>query len=186
MSTTHTPFEQFIHDMTDLTTARRQASDAELAETTGALLRELIGRPNILPEEFMHAPAGTGSRGRYVLHRCPTFTVSSIVWAPGEVAEPHNHETWGAIGVVSNRIEERRYEEIGDSRIRPLEHHAVPHGAVSLLIPDDDIHSMHNLTKQETVEIHVYGKDLTGLRRRRWSLDGDDMKEFASGKYANC
>jgi predicted metal-dependent enzyme (double-stranded beta helix superfamily) len=186
VTTTHTPLEQFVHDMTELTTAQQRPTDQELAETTGSLLQALIERPGFLPEEFMHAPKEGGSRGRYLLHRCPTFTVSSIVWAPGEVAEPHNHETWGAIGVVSNRIEERRYEEIENSRIRALDHHSVPHGAVSLLIPDDDIHSMHNLTEQETVEIHVYGQDLTGLRRKRWSLDGDDMREFASGKYANC
>jgi predicted metal-dependent enzyme (double-stranded beta helix superfamily) len=178
-----TTLEQFIHDMADLT-ASSQLSDQELAETTGSLLQELIERPNVLPEEFMHA--GSNSRGRFLLHRSPTFTVSSIVWAPGEVAEPHNHETWGAIGVLSNTIEERRYEEVEDDRLRPLTHHALRRSAVSLLIPDGDIHSMHNLTKQETVEIHVYGKDLTGLQRKRWSLDGDDMKEFASGKYANC
>jgi predicted metal-dependent enzyme (double-stranded beta helix superfamily) len=186
MTKTYTPLEQFIHDMTDLTTSQQRRSDQELAETTGALLQTLIERPDILPEEFMHSPKGGNSRGRYILHRCPSFTVSSIVWAPGEVAEPHNHETWGAIGLVSNLIEERRYEEIESDRIRPLEHNTWGHGAVSLLIPDDDIHSMHNLTRQETVEIHVYGKDLTGLQRKRWSLEGNDMKEFASGKYANC
>lgn len=178
-----TPLEQFINDMTDLTEGT-QLSEQELAETTGRLLEELIDQPQVVPERFMQAEDGT--RGRYILHRAPTFTVSSIVWAPGEVAEPHNHETWGAIGVLANTIEERRYEKVTDDRIRPLDHQACGRGAVSLLIPDDDIHSMHNLTKRETVEIHVYGKDLTGLTRKRWSLDGDDMKEFASGKYANC
>lgn len=183
---TATLLRQFHHDMTDLTAPDQDTTDAELAAATGTLLEKLIDHPDVLPEEFMHMHPNGQTRGRYILHRSPTFTVSSIVWAPGEVAEPHNHETWGAIGLVSNRIEERRYELAPNELIRPVDHHALSHGAVSLLVPDEDIHSMHNLSKTETVEIHVYGKDLSGLQRKKWTLEGDRMSEFASGKYANC
>ena len=183
---TTTLLSQFFHDMTDLTTSGEVTPDAELATATGALLEELIDHPDVLPEHYMHMHPNGQTRGRYILHRSPTFTASAIVWAPGEVADPHNHETWGAIGLLSNRIEERRYELQPDELIRPVDHHALSHGAVSLLVPDDDIHSMHNLSQVETVEIHVYGKDLTGLQRKKWTLESDHMKEFASGKYANC
>ena len=87
---------------------------------------------------------------------------------------------------MSNRIEERRYERAGEDRVRPVDHQRHDRGAVSVLVPDDDIHSMHNLTREDTVEIHVYGKDLTGLLRKRWSLEGDDMKDLVSSKYFNC
>lgn len=183
MSTTL--LEQFFRDMEDLT-RNTTLSDEELATTTGRLLEQIVDRPDVLPEQFTRRSDASGRRGRYILHRSPGFTVSSIVWAPGEVAEPHNHETWGAIGLVSNRIEERRYELQPSDLIRPVDHHELAHGAVSLLIPDEDIHSMHNLTKTDTVEIHVYGKDLTGLQRKKWTLEGDQMTQFESGKYANC
>lgn len=181
-----TPLDQFIEDVRDITTASEVPGDEELATTVGALLQELVVRPGAVPEPFTHRSDEHGGRGRWILHRSPTFTVSSIVWAPGEVAPPHTHETWGVIGLVSNRIEERRYERAGDDRIRPVDHQRHDRGAVSLLVPDDDIHSMHNLTREETVEIHVYGKDLTGLLRKRWSLEGDDMKDLVSSKYFNC
>ncbi|MEO3806586.1 cysteine dioxygenase family protein [Nonomuraea sp. B1E8] len=180
------PLHQFIHDLRELTTAKERLPEDALATTVGDLLAELVTRPNPVPAEFTVRSALHGGRGRYILHRSPTFTISSIVWAPGEVAPPHTHETWGAIGLVSNRIEERRYELNGDDTVRPVEHHRHDRGAVSVLIPDDDIHSMHNLTDTETVEIHVYGKDLTGLVRRRWTVEGQDMREFSSGKYMNC
>lgn len=181
-----TPLEQFVHDLRDLTTAENQLADDELATTVAELLQELVTRPDPIPEEFTRRSAAHGGRGRYLLHRAPTFTISSIVWEPGEVAPPHTHETWGAIGLIANRIEERRYELRADQTVRPVEHHRHDRGAVSVLVPDDDIHSMHNLTGADTVEIHVYGKDLTGLTRRRWSLEGHDMRDFASEKYFNC
>ena len=58
-------------------------------------------------------------------------------------------------------------------------------GAVSRLVPGDDIHAMHNPTERDTVEIHVYGKDLTGLKRKTWDADGRE-KVLVSPKYFNC
>lgn len=181
-----TPLEQFIEDVRDLTTASQVPADEELAETVSELLQELVVQPGAVPEQFTRRSAEHGGRGRWILHRAPTFTISSIVWAPGEVAPPHTHETWGAIGLVANQIEERRYERVEEDRVRPVHHEKHRRGAVSVLVPDDDIHSMHNLTGEDTVEIHVYGKDLTGLLRKRWSLEGDDMKDLVSSKYFNC
>ncbi len=181
-----TPLEQFIADVHDITSAENTPDDEALAMVVGTLLQELVAQPYAVPAQFAQRSSQHGGRGRYILHREPSFTVSSIVWAPGEVAAPHTHETWGAIGLVTNGIEERRYEERDDHTLNPLEHERHDPGAVSLLVPDDDIHSMHNLTLKDTVEIHVYGKDLTGLRRRRWSLDGHDVRDFVSDKYFNC
>jgi len=44
---------------------------------------------------------------------------------------------------------------------------------------------MHNPTDRDTVEIHVYGKDLAGLERKTWSADGA-VKPLVSPKYLNC
>ena len=58
-------------------------------------------------------------------------------------------------------------------------------GAVSRLIPGDEVHRMHNPTQRDTAEIHVYGKDLVDLRRKMWSDDGIE-KPLVSTKYLNC
>jgi predicted metal-dependent enzyme (double-stranded beta helix superfamily) len=58
-------------------------------------------------------------------------------------------------------------------------------GAVSCLVPDDEVHRMYNPTARDTVEIHVYGRDLAGLPRRTWAEDGTE-KPLVSPKYLNC
>jgi predicted metal-dependent enzyme (double-stranded beta helix superfamily) len=59
-------------------------------------------------------------------------------------------------------------------------------GAVSRLVPPtDEVHAMHNPTTRDTVEIHVYGKDLYGLSRKTWSEDGR-VSPLVSPKYINC
>jgi predicted metal-dependent enzyme (double-stranded beta helix superfamily) len=116
--------------------------------------------------------------------------VTSVVWAPGETAPAHNHETWGVIGVIDNEIEETRYRVTpaapGRARLEPtrvLRHRA---GGVSRLVPvEDEVHAMHNPTDRDTVEIHVYGEDLVGLARTQWSADGTE-KPLVSPKYLNC
>ena len=58
-------------------------------------------------------------------------------------------------------------------------------GDVSRLVPGDEVHRMHNPTPRDTVEIHVYGKDLVDLRRKTWSDDGSE-RPLVSTKYLNC
>jgi len=60
-------------------------------------------------------------------------------------------------------------------------------GMVSSLVPpDDDIHEMNNVTQRNTVEIHVYGKDLADMPRLRFDVATKTAKPFASPKYDNC
>lgn len=113
-----------------------------------------------------------------------------MVWRPGDRAGAHNHETWGVIGVIDNEIEETRYRVTdtpgGKARVevKGVTRHGA--GAVSRLIPgEDEIHGMHNPTQRDTVEIHVYGKDLVNLARRMWSAEGAE-KPLVSSKYLNC
>jgi len=47
------------------------------------------------------------------------------------------------------------------------------------------VHGMHNPTDRDTVEIHVYGKDLHGLPRKTWHADGT-VTPLVSGPYLNC
>jgi len=39
---------------------------------------------------------------------------------------------------------------------------------------------MYNPTARDTIEIHVYGKDLAGLKRRRWEADGRRSRSSAT------
>ena len=176
---------QFLADVDRIT---RTESDATLiTERVAPLLGELVKNPEGIPAEFRRSPEG--QRGRYMLHRAPKFNVTAVIWRPGDRAGAHNHETWGVIGVIDNEIEETRYRvsETGGPRAR-LETVSVKRhgsGAVSRLVPGDEIHGMYNPTERDTVEVHVYGRDLAGLKRRTWSEDGTE-KPLVSPKYLNC
>ena len=178
-----------LHDFIgDLDRITREETDAHIiTERTAPLLGRLVESREGIPPEYLRSPAG--QRGRYILHRSPRFNITSVVWRPGDRAGAHNHETWGVIGVIDNEIEETRYRvtETGVGRahldtLRVMRHGP---GAVSRLVPGDEVHAMFNPTDRDTVEIHVYGRDLFGLERRSWAEDGSE-KPLVSPKYLNC
>jgi predicted metal-dependent enzyme (double-stranded beta helix superfamily) len=177
--------QDFIGDLDRIT---REETDAHaITERAAPLLGRLVMSREGIPPEYLRSPEG--QRGRYILHRSPRFNVTSVVWRPGDRAGAHNHETWGVIGVIDNEIEETRYRvtETGAGRahldtLRVMRHGA---GAVSRLVPGDEVHAMYNPTNRDTVEIHVYGRDLFVLTRRAWAEDGSE-KPLVSPKYLNC
>jgi predicted metal-dependent enzyme (double-stranded beta helix superfamily) len=187
MTTSTYTLENFIADLDRIT--RDEANPHAIVERVAPILAKLVTNPNTVPGEFRRRPQGE-RRGRYMLHRAPRFNVTSVVWGPGETAGAHNHETWGVIGVIDNEIDETRYrvaEGTVGGRAR-LEVTAVMRhtpGAVSCLVPGDEVHAMHNPTDRDTVEIHVYGRDLAGLKRKTWGADGTE-KTLISPKYMNC
>jgi len=174
--------DRFVADLDRIT--RQETSPERITERVAPLLAELVRHPESIPARYLHAPSGT--RGRYLLHRAPRFNVTSVIWRPGDTAAAHNHETWGVIGVVANEIEETRYRvSEGGARLEVTRTMRHKPGAVSCLVPGDEVHAMHNATARDTVEIHVYGQDLVGLRRKTWAADGSE-KPLVSSKYLNC
>lgn len=180
--------EQFVGDL-DVITAR-ESDPAVITAKAAPLLSRLCENPDALPARYRTAPAGR--RGRYILHRAPLFNVTVVVWRPGDEAGSHDHETWGLVGVVENEIQETRYTSSGRRHlggkvtleIKEVLRHKP--GAVSTLVPPhDEIHAMYNPTQRDTVEIHVYGKDLAGLQRHVFDKDGT-VKSLVSAGYMNC
>jgi 3-mercaptopropionate dioxygenase len=193
MTLTKYTLDEFIHDMTDLVAT--QPDQATLFDRGSRLIERLVRAPESIPEQYRR-PSASGRRpggGSYVLHRGPGLSVTSVVWGPGSHAGPHDHHTWGMIGVMDNAIQETRFRRVDD---RQREAYAtlekdravlVKSGEVSLLIPDvDEIHQLDNFGDRPTVEIHVYGTDLVGLQRCRYDLESGKISSYVLGKYDNC
>ena len=179
----------FIKDMSGVTGA--ESSAAAIVAQAKPLLAELIRQPDCIEAKFKER--GATAYGRYMLHRAPRFNVNVVVWGPGDNAKAHNHDTWGLVGVIDNEIQETRFRRKDDGSkpaYAELEVTAVLNnkaGMVSTLVPpNDDIHEMNNVTLRNTVEIHVYGKDLTDMPRLRFDCATKSAKIFASPKYDNC
>jgi predicted metal-dependent enzyme (double-stranded beta helix superfamily) len=181
--------KDFIQDLDRIT--RRETSQDQIVAEAKPLLAKLIRQPDCLDPRYRKR--GASAYGRYMLHRAPLFNISSVVWGPGDNAKAHNHDTWGMVGVVANEIQETRFRRRDDGKkegYADLEITGVlknKAGMVSCLIaPNDDIHEMNNVTDRDTVEIHVYGKDLTDMPRLRFDIETKAVKTFASSKYDNC
>ncbi len=193
MISTKYSLEQFLEDMQELVAS--QPDQARLFDRGSAYLERLARNSEALPEQYRR-PVGTGPRanhGSYALHRSPGLFVSAVVWGPGDHIGPHDHKTWGMIGVMGNAIQETRFRRVDDrereglARLEKDRTMLVKPGEVSLLIPEvDEIHQMDNFSDRATVEVHVYGSDLVGLPRYRYNLETGEIKQFASSKFDNC
>lgn len=179
----------FIADLDRIT--RVETSQENIVAAAKPLLAKLVQQRDCIEEKYKKR--GATAYGRYMLHRAPLFNVSSVVWGPGDNAKAHNHDTWGMVGVIENEIQETRFRRKDDGTRTDraeLEVTAVlknKAGMVSCLVaPDDDIHEMNNVSDRNTVEIHVYGKDLTDMPRLRFDVATKTAKTFASPKYDNC
>ena len=181
--------QQFIADLDRIT--RSENSPEKIVAMAKPLLVQLIKNPDCIESRFKQH--GVKSYGRYMLHRAPLFNVTSVVWGPGDGAKAHNHDTWGLVGVLENELQETRFrrrddgskEGFADLEIKSVNRNVT--GTVStLLAPEDDIHEMLNVTQKNTVEVHVYGKDLANMQRLRFDVAKQSVKSFASAKYDNC
>ena len=193
MTTVKYSLDEFVHDMESL--LKDQPDQAQIFDQGSSYLDKLIHNPDSIPAEY-RVPVGTGPRanhGSYLLHRGDSgLLVTAVVWGPGDHASPHDHHTWGVIGVMDNSLTETRFRRL-DDHSKPdyaqLEQDRVGNikpGEITLLIPEvDEIHQMDNLTDRPTVEIHVYGRDLVGLDRCRFDLETGKISPFVTGKYNN-
>lgn len=181
--------EAFIQDLDRIT--RAQSSPEKIIAEAKPLLAELVKNPDCIAPQFKKC--GATVYGRYMLHRAPLFNVTSVVWGPGDGAKAHNHDTWGLVGVVENELQETRFRRLDNGSKEGYAELAVTAinnnkaGMVSTLrAPEDDIHEMLNVTQKNTVEVHVYGKDLANMQRLQFDVAKQSVKFFASAKYDNC
>jgi 3-mercaptopropionate dioxygenase len=193
MAAVHYSLDDFVHDMQELLAA--QPDQARLFDRGSVFLERLIQNPESIPEEFRRPPVN-GRRaggGSFALRRSPGLLVTSVIWGPGNHIGPHDHHTWGMIGVLGNGIQEKRFRRVDD---RTSEQFAtlvedrtafMRSGEISLLIPDEDeIHQLDNFSDRPTVEIHVYGAELGDLDRCRYDERTGEIKRYRSGKFDNC
>jgi predicted metal-dependent enzyme (double-stranded beta helix superfamily) len=185
--------DEFAHDMQTL--LAQQPDQPTLFDRGSVYLQTLLHNPDAVPEEYQRA-AVNGRRkggGSFVLHRSPGLLVTSVVWGPGSHIGPHDHCTWGMIGVYRNGIQETRFDRVDDrrsddwARLEKRRAYLMRTGEVSLLVPDvDEIHQLDNFSDRPTVEIHVYGGELGEIERRQYNAETGEIKAYKSGKFDNC
>jgi predicted metal-dependent enzyme (double-stranded beta helix superfamily) len=154
---------------------RRGLNWQQTAERVAGVLRaDLPGAAAILPAELRRGdPACYQS---HLLYAEPdgSFSVSAMVWLPGQETVIHDHVAWCVTGVLQGR----EYEQVfaladGGRALRLAARNVNPAGAVSGFAPPGDIHRVRNTGDDVAISMHVYGADISRLGnsiRREYTL----------------
>ena len=140
-------------------------------------VRDVVARAVSDPKAVLDVLGVPTRGGVQRLHVSDELTVVNVIWAPGMMIMPHNHNMWAVIGVFGGRednifwrrckdepnglIEAAGAKSIGPKEVRPL--------------GDDIIHSVVNPTLQFTAALHVYGGNFFTEERSEW--DPDNLEE---------
>ena len=194
MTTVKYSLDEFTSDMESLLVS--QPNQEKIFDTGSSWLERLIRNPDVIPGQF-RIPTGKGRRpnhGSYILYQGGSgLSVTAVVWGAGDHTGPHDHRTWGMIGILDNALTETRFRRVDDrskddyAQLEQDRRAEFKPGDITLLVPDiDEIHQMDNFTDRPTVEIHVYGNDLRNIDRSRYDLKTGTITSFKTQKFDNC
>jgi len=145
------------------TATQRRASWAETADLVADQLRRHLPGPEILTAEQRY-----GDPDRYcchLLHAEPdgSFSVTALVWRPGQATPIHDHVTWCVFGVIQGAEREERYVLRDDGWLEQAGDSVNVTGEVAGLAPPGDIHRVRNTGTDTAISLHVYGTDISRL-----------------------
>jgi predicted metal-dependent enzyme (double-stranded beta helix superfamily) len=129
------------------------------AQLVADKLRAHLPGPHVLtPEQREGSPDGAAS---HTLHVEPdgSFSITAVVWRPGQVTPIHDHTTWCVFGVIQGL----EHEEVFDADLNPIGRTDNLAGDVNGFAPPGDIHRVHNTGEEIAISIHIYGTDVTRL-----------------------
>src|SRR5215469_9642913 len=156
--------------VTDLVAAIRAATSQhanwqQTADLVAAQLRShLPSAPDLLT-----VAQRQGDRTGYqchVLHTEPdgSFSVTAMVWLPGQVTPIHDHVTWCVFGVIQGREYEELYRLAADgSHLEEVGRGQNDPGEVGGFAPPGDIHRVRNIGADTAISLHIYGAGITRL-----------------------
>ena len=132
----------------------------ETADRVAAVLRAGLPGPEILtPEQLAGDPAGYQT---HLLHAEPdgSFSVTVMVWLPGQETSVHDHLTWCVTAVMQGAEHEEIYADEGD-HLRVVARNVNEPGEVAAFAPPGDIHLVRNAGDGVAVSMHIYGTDIS-------------------------
>jgi predicted metal-dependent enzyme (double-stranded beta helix superfamily) len=125
--------------------------------------RHLPGPEILTAEERLGDPAGYQC---HVLHAegDGSFSVTAMVWRPGQVSPIHDHVTWCVSGVLAGVEDEELFALSADGRsLAEAGRNQNRAGQVSGFAPPGDIHRVRSSGTDVAISLNVYGADITRL-----------------------
>ena len=144
---------------------RRGLGWQDTADCVAAALRASL--PD--PAAILSAPLRRGDPAGYQSHLLyaepdGSFSISAMVWMPGQQTMIHDHVAWCVTGVLQGREYEEIFALADSGRALMLAARNVNQaGAVSGFAPPGDIHRVRNCGDTVAISMHVYGADISRL-----------------------
>ena len=135
---------------------------------TAVLVADQVRR-HLPGPEILTAAERLGDPGGYqchVLHAEAdgSFSVTAMVWRPGQISPVHDHVTWCVSGVLAGVEDEELFALSADGRsLSGAGRNQNRAGQVSGFAPPGDIHRVRNSGTGTAISLNVYGADITRL-----------------------
>src|SRR5438874_4099521 len=159
-ATTIQPIGQLDRLITGVRAATNDRADwSTTAQRVAEQLRAHLPGPAILtPAQLLGSPDHAES---HTLHVEPdgSFSITAVVWRPGQMTRIHDHTTWCVFGVIQG-IE---HEDVFDADLNLIGSSDGQVGDVNGFAPPGDIHRVHNTGDEVAISVHIYGTDVTRI-----------------------
>ena len=117
--------------------------------------------------------------GRYLIHKDSNFNIQLDVFSENYVGAPHNHDTWGVLGVITGILAVTDYQLAADSLVT-LRKSILPSGSVSGFKAFEDWHSTETFALPQVASFHVYGASFDLDNGKRY-VEKSGIEEYARG-----
>jgi predicted metal-dependent enzyme (double-stranded beta helix superfamily) len=122
-------------------------------------LRAHLPGPDVLtPEQRLGSPDRAAGHTLHV-EADGSFSITAVVWRPGQVTPIHDHTTWCVFGVIQG-VE---HEDVFDADLNLIGQSDGAVGDVNGFAPPGDIHRVHNTGEEVAISVHIYGTDVTRI-----------------------
>jgi predicted metal-dependent enzyme (double-stranded beta helix superfamily) len=140
---------------------------ATLPEKSRQPMKEVVARAVSDPAALMRAIGEPDKAGVQVLHRSPDLTVLNLLWAPRQIALPHDHRMPALIGMYTGREDNIFWRRLPGGKVEAAGAQSMSERETAPLGPEI-IHSVTNPIARLTGAIHVYGGDFFAAERSEW------------------
>ena len=161
-----------------------------LSEVRARLL-ELATRHDLFNSKIFPVQIGDNTSSLYLLseddkHEYAFYAVSE---KQGNMSPPHDHTTWAVIAGIEGEELNKFYrrldneESLGQAQICEFHSEIVGAGTGVTLMPED-IHSIHCLVDQPTLNFHFYGRSIEHLpHRKAFNMADGTYKYFPANPH---
>lgn len=154
-------------------------------------LLELATYQDLFNTNIFPVKDGDGTSSLYLLsedknHEYALYVVSEV---HGNMSPPHDHTTWAVIAGVEGEELNKFYDRLDDGKEKGLAEISESHTEVvsvgtGVALMPDDIHSIHCLVEQPTLNFHLYGLSIEHLpKRKAFNMTSGTYKYFPANPH---